>query len=371
MQDLAHLPALVAWCAFALAVVFGAVANRVNFCTMGAVSDIVAMGDWRRMRMWLLAIAVAIAGATWLEASGLADLGKSIYTTPHVPWLSHLVGGFLFGFGMTLASGCGSKLLVRAGAGNLKSLVALLVLAIAAYMTLKGLFAVWRVQTLDTLRLDTAAFGAERSDLGSVVTALSGGGSVKVALSLAIAAAVVAFVMASRDFRASREMVVGGLVIGAIIVAGWYVTGHLGHLAEDPRTLEEAFIGTNSGKPESYSFVAPVAYLLELLLWWSDQSRTVTFGIAGVLGMAVGSSAMAVATRTFRWEGFASTEDLVNHIVGGVLMGFGGVCALGCTIGQGLTGISTLAIGSFLALGGIIAGSVAALKYQYWRVAGA
>ncbi len=371
MQDLTHLPALIAWCAFVLAVVFGAVANRVNFCTMGAVSDIFAMGDWRRMRMWLLAIAVAIAGATLLEAGGLADLGKSIYTAPRVAWLSHLVGGFLFGFGMTLASGCGSKLLIRAGAGNLKSLVALIVLAIAAYMTLKGLFAVWRVETLDTLRLDTTRFGAARSDLGSVVTALSGGGSVKVALSLTIAAAVAVFVLASRDFRASREMVFGGLVIGSIIIAGWYVTAHLGHLAEDPRTLEEAFIGTNSGKPESYSFVAPVAYLLELLLWWSDQSRTVTFGIAGVLGMAAGSTAMAVATRTFRWEGFASTEDLVNHIVGGVLMGFGGVCALGCTIGQGLTGISTLAIGSFLALGAIIAGSVTALKYQYWRVAGA
>ena len=371
MQDLAELPALVAWCSFGLAVAFGAVANRVNFCTMGAVSDLVTMGDWRRMRMWLLAIAVAIAGATWLDASGLVELGKSIYTTPRVAWLSHLVGGFLFGFGMTLASGCGSRLLIRAGAGNLKSMVTLIVLAIAAYMTLKGLFAVWRLQTLDTMRLDTTAFGAAHSDLGSVVTALSGGTSVKVVLPLAFAAAVAAFVLASRDFRASREMIAGGLIIGAIIVAGWYVTGHLGHVAEDPRTLEEAFIGTNSGKPESYSFVAPVAYLLELLLWWSDRSRTVTFGIAGVLGMAVGSSAVAVATRTFRWEGFASTEDLVNHIVGGVLMGFGGVCALGCTIGQGLTGISTLALGSFLALGAIIAGSVAALRYQYWRAAGA
>ena len=371
MQDLAELPALVAWCAFGLAVAFGAVANRVNFCTMGAVSDLVTMGDWRRMRMWLLAIAVAIAGATWLDASGLVELGKSIYTTPRVAWLSYLVGGFLFGFGMTLASGCGSRLLIRAGAGNLKSMVTLMVLAIAAYMTLKGLFAVWRVQTLDTMRLDTTAFGAAHSDLGSVVTALSGGNSVKAVLPFAFAAAVAAFVLASRDFRASREMIAGGLIIGAIIVAGWYVTGHLGHVAEDPRTLEEAFIGTNSGKPESYSFVAPVAYLLELLLWWSDQSRTVTFGIAGVLGMAVGSAAVAVATRTFRWEGFASSEDLVNHIVGGVLMGFGGVCALGCTIGQGLTGISTLALGSFLALGAIIAGSVAALRYQYWRAAGA
>lgn len=369
MQDLARLPAVVAWCAFGLAVVFGAVANRVSFCAMGAVTDVVTMGDWRRMRMWLLAIAVAIAGTTWLEATGLAELGKSIYTTPRVAWLSHLVGGFLFGFGMTLASGCGSRLLVRAGAGNLKAMVTLIVLAIAAYMTLKGLFAVWRLHTLDTLHLDTTEFGAMHSDLGSVVTALSGNGSVKVALSIAIAAALLAFALTSREFRERQDMVFGGLIIGAIIVAGWYVTAHLGHVAEDPRTLEEAFVGTNSGRPESYSFVAPVGYLLELLLLWTDQSRIVTFGIAGVLGMAVGSATMALATRTFRWEGFASTEDLVNHIAGGLLMGFGGVCALGCTIGQGLTGISTLAIGSFIALGAIIAGSATALKYLYWRAA--
>ena len=367
MQDLSSLAALVAWSAFGLAAVFGAVANRVDFCTMGAVTDVVVSGDWRRMRMWLLAIAVAIVGATWLEATGLVDLGKSIYAAPRVAWASHLVGGFLFGFGMTLSSGCGSKMLIRVGAGNLKSLVVLIVLAISAYMTLKGLFAVWRVNTLDTLRLDTSAFGAAHSDLPSVVSALAGGGSVKMALSLAIALGVATFALSARDFRETRGMIAGGLIIGAVIVAGWYVTGHLGHLAEDPRTLEEAFIATNSGRPESYSFVAPVAYTLELLLLWSDQSRVVTFGIAGVLGMATGSAAMALATRRFRWEGFASIEDLVNHIVGGVLMGFGGVTALGCTIGQGLSGISTLAIGSFIALAAIVGGCIAALKYQYWR----
>jgi uncharacterized membrane protein YedE/YeeE len=367
MQDPPSLAALVAGSAFGLAAVFGAVANRVDFCTMGAVTDIVVSGDWRRMRMWLLAIAVAIAGATWLDVGGLVDLGKSIYTTPRVAWASHLVGGLLFGFGMTLSSGCGSKMLIRVGAGNLKSLVVLIVLAISAYMTLKGLFAVWRVNTLDTLRLDTNAFGAAHSDLPSVVSALAGSGSVKVALSLAIALGVATFALSARDFRATRGMIAGGLIIGAVIVGGWYVTGHLGHLTEDPRSLEETFIATNSGRPESYSFVAPVAYTLELLLLWSDQSRIVTFGIAGVLGMAAGSAAMALATRRFRWEGFASIEDLVNHIVGGVLMGFGGVTALGCTIGQGLTGISTLAIGSFIALTAIVGGCIAALKYQYWR----
>ena len=369
MPDPSHLAALVAWLAFALAFVFGAVANRVNFCTMGAITDIVHVGDWRRMRMWLLAIAVAIAGAAALEAAGLVDLSKTIYTTPRIAWLSYLVGGFLFGFGMTLASGCGSKTLIRLGGGSLKSLVVLMVLAISAYMTLKGLFAVWRVNTLDLVRWDIASLGASRSDLGSLAAGWAGGGAaIKLGLSLAIAAAIAVFVFASPDFRSSRELAVGGIVIGAVIVGGWYVSGHIGYIAENPNTLEEAFVATNSGRAESYSFVAPVAYLLDLLLLWSDQSKPVTFGIAGVLGMAAGSAAMALATGAFRWQGFASTEDLVNHIAGGVLMGFGGVTALGCTIGQGLTGISTLALGSFIALAAIIAGCVAASRYQVWRM---
>ncbi|MGH8849669.1 MAG: YeeE/YedE family protein [Casimicrobiaceae bacterium] len=371
MPDYGHLAALVAWLAFALAFVFGAVANRVNFCTMGAITDVVHVGDWRRMRMWLLAIAVAIAGAAGLEAAGLVDLAKTIYTTPRIAWLSYLVGGFLFGFGMTLASGCGSKTLIRLGGGNLKSLVVLIMLAISAYMTLKGLFAIWRVEALDVVRWDLTPLGLTRSDLGSVAAKLTaGGGAIKLGLALAVAALIAVFVFANRDFRASPELALGGIVIGAVIVGGWYLSGHLGYVAENPNTLEESFVATNSGRAESYSFVAPTAYLLELLMLWSDKSKLVTFGIAGVLGMAAGSAAMALATRTFRWEGFASTEDLVNHLAGGVLMGFGGVTALGCTIGQGLSGISTLAVGSMIALAAIVGGCVAALKYQYWRVDG-
>jgi uncharacterized membrane protein YedE/YeeE len=368
MQNAAHLPALVCGLAFGLAVVFGAVANRVNFCTMGAVADIVNFGDWRRMRMWLLAIAVAIFGAGALQAAGLVDLTKSIYAGSRVSWLSLLVGGFLFGFGMTLGSGCGSKTLIRLGGGNLKSLVVLAFLAIAAYMTLRGVFALWRANGLDPLRFDVGALGAAASDLPTIVIALGGGAAAKLWVPVAVAITLAVYVLADREFRGSREMVIGGIVIGAVIVGGWYISAHLGYLAEDPATLEERFVATNSGRAESFSFVGPVAYLLELLLFWTDQSRTLTFGIAGVLGVMVGSAATALATHTFRWEGFGSVEDVANHVVGGILMGFGGVTALGCTIGQGLTGVSTLAIGSFLAFGGIIAGAVAANKYQGWRV---
>ena len=365
MASTAVHPALVTGLAFALAFVFGAVAYRVSFCTMGAITDIVNFGDWRRMRMWLLAIAVAIAGTAALQSAGLIDTAKTIYTNSKVPWVSHLVGGFLFGFGMTLASGCGSKTLIRAGAGNLKSVIVLMFLAAAAYMTLKGAFAPWRLNGLDTIRWD---LGTATSDLPALAMSTGIGAAARLWLPILVALGLAAFIFANRDFRTTPELVVGGLVIGAVIVGGWYVSGHLGYLPEDPQTLEEKFVATDSGRMESYSFVAPTAYLLELLLLWTDQSRLLTFGIAGVLGMLAGSAAVAVATRTFRWEGFASVEDVGNHVVGAILMGFGGVTALGCTIGQGLTGISTLAVGSILALGAIVAGSVMAVKYQMWRI---
>ena len=364
MTDPSHLATLVVTLAFALAFVLGAVAQRVSFCTMGAISDIVSFGDWRRMRMWLLAIAVAIFGTGVLQSLGWIDTAKTIYTSAHVPWLSHVVGGFLFGFGMTLASGCGSKTLLRIGAGNLKSFIVLVFLAVGAYMTLKGAFAPLRAFGLDVVRFDVAA---KTSDLPALAMA-AGLTTARAWLPLVVAAAIAAFVFRSRDFRASPELVIGGLLIGAVIVGGWYVSGHLGYLAEDPQTLDEKFFATDSGRMESFSFVAPAAYLLELLLLWTDQSRLVTFGIAGVLGLIAGSAAMALATRSFRWESFTSVEDMSNHVVGGLLMGFGGVTALGCTIGQGLTGVSTLAVGSFIALAAIVAGCVAALKYQAWRI---
>ncbi len=364
MQDISHLPGLVAWLAFGLAFVFGAVANKVNFCTMGSIADIVNFGDWRRMRMWVLAIAVAMAGTAVLVATEAIDTAKTIYTGVQISWVSLLVGGFCFGFGMTLGSGCGSKTLIRIGGGNLKSLIVMVFLAISAYMTLKGLFGVWRVTALDVFRIDFAAIaGAQLSTIPALL-----GSPRSLLVPLVVTAVLLVFVLANKDFRATPEMIAGGIVIGAVIIAGWYVSGHLGYVAEDPNTLEEKFYATNTGRMESFSFVAPMAYLLELLMFWSDTSKIVTFGIAGALGMIAGSAAVAIATRSFRWEGFTTAEDLVNHVVGGILMGFGGVTALGCTIGQGLTGVSTLAVGSILALVSIIIGCVVAIKYQVWRL---
>ncbi len=361
----ASLAAIVIWGAFVLALVFGYVGAKTNFCAMGAVSDIVNMGDWTRMRMWLLAIAVAILGTTALALGGQLDLGKSIYTSPNVTWLSFLLGGFLFGAGMVLASGCGSKTLIRIGGGNLKSLVVLLVLAVSAYMTLKGLFGMFRVNVLEQATVVLAG----SQDLPSIIARATGADkkAVLAAVSLLLCGGLLSFVFKDREFR-TAENIIGGIVVGLVVVGGWYLSGHIGYLAEDPQTLEEKFLATNSGRMESLSFVSPNAYLLELLMLWSDKTRVVSFGIASVLGMAAGSWIYALTSRTFRLESFRDAEDTVNHLVGGMFMGFGGVVALGCTVGQGLSGISTLAIGSFITFFAIIAGATAALKFQYWKM---
>ena len=370
MPGSASNPALfVAFGGFALAFVFGAVANRTNFCTMGAVSDVVNMGSWGRMRMWLLAIAVAILGTHALQLAGLIDVGKSIYVQPNVRWLSYVLGGLLFGIGMTLGSGCGSKTLVRMGGGSLKSLVVFVFLGIAGYMTLKGLFAMWRIRWIDPMATDLAARSVPRQDIPTIIATATGANPATVELIVAVlvAGALLAFVFKDRDFRASFDHVLGGVVVGLVVVGGWYLTGHVGY-GENPDTLENTFFGTNSHTIESLSFTAPVAYTLELLLLWSDKSLTFTFGVGATLGIIAGSFAYAIASRTFRWEGLAGAQDTANHVIGGILMGFGGVLALGCTIGQGLTGFSTLAVGSILAFLSIVTGSALTMRFQYWRM---
>ncbi|MCA3225015.1 MAG: YeeE/YedE family protein [Burkholderiales bacterium] len=359
------LTATVLWATFALTVLFGFVAQRTNFCTMGAVADIANFGDWTRMRQWLLAIGVAIVATSALAATGQIDPGKSLYATPRFTLLGYVVGGLLFGFGMVLAGGCGSKTLVRVGGGSLKALVVFIVLGLTAYITLRGALGVFRVNVIEPLgtRLATT------QDLPTLAAAATGLAkpALQWTLGLLIGGALIAFALVRRDFR-QWENLLAGFVIGGVIAAIWFVSGHLGHLTEHPETLEETFLATNSGRMESLSFVAPMAYVLDWLMFFSDKSKVLTLGVVAVFGVVTGAAASALLTRTFRWEGFGNTEDTANHLVGAVLMGFGGVTAMGCTVGQGLSGVSLLAAGSFIAIGAIVVGALLALRYQNWRI---
>jgi uncharacterized membrane protein YedE/YeeE len=363
IADLLKLQTSVLWAAFAVAVVFGFIAQRTHFCTMGALSDIVNMGDWTRMRMWALAVGVAMIGFYGLAWMGLIDARQSIYTGGRVVWLSALLGGALFGLGMVLASGCGSKTLVRIGGGSLKSLVVFFVMGIFAFVTLRGILAVLRVNTVDKLAFDLpagAALPAWVSSNWGFDPALTG-----LVMALVVGGGLAVWAFAGRGFLTGNNLL-AGIGLGLVITTMWWVSGHLGFVPEHPQTLEPVYLATNTGRMESLTFTAPMAYTLDWVIFFSDTSKLLTLGVVTVVGVVVGAFVQALVSRSFRWEGFRSTQDTALHLVGAALMGVGGVTALGCTVGQGLSGLSTMSLTSAIAVAGIVLGSLVGFRFQMW-----
>ncbi len=362
--------------AFVLSAIFGAIANKANFCTMGAVSDWVNIGDLNRMRSWLLAIATAIIGVGLLEYTGSIDLSLTTtnetanppYRSPNFIWLRHLVGGLLFGVGMTLASGCGNKTLVRLGEGNMKSLVVLTIMGIAAWWMLFSDFG-YRVflQWMLPLSVDFANLGIPSQDITAVLAGVSGiEGSASLGLIVALLAglSLLWWILRSVDFRDHHDLMAAGLIIGLLIVIGWYVTtGPSGiALLDELDFMDEKPFFTGA---QSLTFIGPTGHLVQYVKQ-GFSAIFLTFGIATVIGVVFGSLLYTVLFRKVRIEWFVSWRDFTLHVVGALLMGTGGILAMGCTIGQGITGVSTLALGSILTIVSIIAGSAATMKYQYY-----
>ena len=343
----------------------GIIMQKTSFCTLGAVSDGILMEDWSRMRQWCLAIGIAILGVALMSHLGWIDVSKSFYTGNRVLYLSTVIGSTLFGIGMVLASGCGSKTLIRIGGGNLKSIVVFIVLGLVAYMTMRGFLGIMKANTIDKVSLSLNT----NQDLPSILSASFGIAkeSLRSILALIIGGAFIGFAVLKKSFW-NTENLLAGIGVGVGITAIWWVSGHYAHLTEDPNTLQEAFLVTNSGRMESLSFVAPYAFALDWMMFTSDKSKVLTIGIVAVIGMILGSAISSILSKNFRWESFRGVEDTANHLVGAALMGFGGVTAVGCTVGQGLSGLSTLALNSFIAFPGFILGAYIGLQYLQWRL---
>lgn len=350
---------LVIWGALLLGLVFGAVGQWSRFCVRGAIADWVVERQPGRLSSWLVAIVVAAIGTQALIALGWFDATQSIPWTERFVWLSYLVGGTVFGYGMILARGCPQRSLVKAGAGDLRAIVTLLVVSISALMTLRGLLALPRTQWLDS---QAVSLGRPQ-DLGTLLGGAGGLGdaATRWLLVAALVVAAGAWLWRTRAHTSAVQWVGGGL-IGLLVPAAWYLTGHLGFIAEHPDTLEATWLGTQSHRPEGLSFIAPLGAALDLLTLWTDRNNVVTFGVTLSLGVLAGSLASALLRRDFKVEGFDSPRQLIEHLVGGTLMGFGGVTALGCSIGQGLTGLAMLSAGACLAVAGIVFGAWAALQ---------
>jgi uncharacterized membrane protein YedE/YeeE len=347
---------LVAWLGFIGGAIFAVVVNKTHFCSMGSVSDWINMDSKVRFRSWMLAVGIAVVSTQLLVLTGVVDLSGIMYLAPNFLWFGYIFGGLLFGIGMTLGSGCGQKTLTRVGTGNLKSLVVLLVLGITAYMTLRGITALFRIAAVEGTAIDLGAAGFEDQSVATFLSYATGlGSTAAVVLStLVIGVGLIWYAFKDKEFRGNFNGILAGVVIGLLAMGAWVVTGVIGYDDFEPVPLE------------GLTFISPSGNALNFLMTYTGS--TINFGIAVVFGMIAGSLVYSLVTRTFRIEYFSSRGDLVNHLVGGALMGFGGVLSLGCTIGQGVTGVSTLSLGSIVALCSIIAGSALTMKMQYYMI---
>ena len=358
------------WAAI-IAVVLGAVAAKTNFCTMGAVSDWVNMGDTGRMLSWFLAIAVAIIGVAIAQYLAIFDTidSRVPYRGALFFWPRYLFGGLMFGVGMTLASGCGNKNLVRIGGGNIKSIFVILMAGVGAYLMTKTdfygtVFHSW----MEPISPDLAQMDIADQSLGTIINSLAGldiaGMNVWVGLVLAVCLLFIVF--RSAEFRSNSDLILGGSIVGLAVFAGWYISGGpMGvEWMDAVDFMDEPPVSTGM---QSYTFMNPTGEFLSYAGSGFDN-LLLTFGLAAMAGVIVGSFLYAILSGTFRIEWFASIKDFINHFIGGSLMGIGGVLAMGCTIGQGVTGVSTLALGSFIALASIIVGSALTMKVQLYKM---
>jgi uncharacterized protein len=330
--------------------IFGWVVYRTNYCAMGSLSDIHNFGDYRRFRAWLLAAATALVGATLLEAAGVVDLARSMYLAPSFNWAGHIVGGLIFGIGMVLAGGCPSRNLARTGGGDLRALLTLVVLGLVAFMTIAGVLAPARAALEGATGIVLTA--APTQGLGDLLSAYVGiaRGWAKLAAAAMIAAAALAYCFADAKFRRSPLHILSGIAVGLTVVAGWALTG----LAYDDMMARPT-------PPVSLTYIRPVGDTLQWLALYTATPMP-GFGVASVFGALLGAFAAALAMGRFRLATFAGTGDTLRNLLGAALMGVGGVMALGCTVGQSVTGVSTLALGSFVTFAAIVAGGFLGLR---------
>ena len=379
------------WSTFVIAFIMGAVVNKTNFCTMGAVSDLVNMNDSSRMRAWILAGTVALIGVLIIEGLGRADLSAGTlppYRGSEFQWGRYILGGLLFGIGMTLASGCGNKTLIRIGGGNIKSVFVFIIIAVISYYMVdpfKELPSTW-YQTYFASWLGVASVSLSTpQDIGSMVGGALGTSHLHTRLVVGglIAALSLFIIFRSSDFRKNFDNIFSGVVVGIAVLLAWYITSNVVVNTDDGALKLTQFYsewdmmmdsddgkpknGSSNLQPQSFTFISPIGQMFGYA-GSSFASAFLTFGVLSVLGVILGSFAWALVTRSFRVEWFVSFKDFYTHFIGAVLMGFGGVLGLGCTVGQGITGVSTLAVGSILVLISIIFGSSLTMKIQYYKL---
>lgn len=386
-ESFATAHSAIIWSGFILAFVMGAVVTRTNFCTMGAISDLVNIGDSGRIRAWFLAIAVAMIGVSILEYIDIfsADTTRPPYRGSNFAWLEYIIGGIMFGVGMTMGSGCGNKTLIRIGGGNLKSVIVFIIIAVCAYFMINPFpgtdKTIYSVIFYNWTNVTSMSLSGPQ-DLGSIMGRLfsSDAANLRLVSGLLLGGALLLLIFRSADFRSNSNNVLAGIVVGLCVLGAWYVSGGMAQIDLDGESYSWTSYASDENwsmleekkRPDaiavqSYTFINPIGESLRYSLSGFDNNKF-TFGLAAVLGVIAGALFWSLVSKSFRIEWFVNLKDFINHVLGAVLMGVGGVLALGCTIGQGITGVSTLALGSMLALASIIFGCAITMKIQYYKM---
>jgi uncharacterized protein len=359
------------WVFFAAALL-GALVNKTNFCTMGAVSDWVNMGRTNRLRAWVLAMATAIIAVSIIENLQFFSLEstRTPYRTENFAWIRYIIGGLIFGIGMTLASGCANKALIRLGGGNLKSIFVILTAGFFAFLMGKtSLYEVIFQPWVEATTINLNSYSIYEQDLGSFISAFSGIdnlATIRLLSGLFLGLTLLIIIFKSAPFRRDWINIVVGIGVGTAVVSAWYITG--GPLGQEwieaMEWEEEKHIGI---AVQGITFIGPMANIISFLMNPSNF-LLIGFCMVSLFGVLVGSFLYAILSKSFRIEWFSSWSDFFTHLIGASMMGIGGVLAMGCTIGQGVTGVSTLSLGSFLAVTSIIMGSAITMKIQYYKM---
>ena len=354
-----------------LGFILGYVVNKTNFCTMGAVSDLVNIGDSSRLKAWLLAITTAIVGVTSLEYLGIVDVSESRipYRNSVLFWPRYIIGGIMFGIGMTLASGCGNKILIRIGGGNLKSIFVLLIAGLMALlMTRTDFYGLIFHSWMSPISPDLAKLGIPDQSVQTIFSSLTNIDAGNILITIFIPLLICVFLLKyifSSYTSLSSDNILSGVVVGLVVTFAWLISGG---------ELGQAWIENNdfldtpypSVGVQSFTFINPMG---EVLIYTSSvfDNFYLTFGVTALISTIVGSFVYSLISNNLRIEWFANKHDFFRHFIGAVLIGIGGVLSLGCTIGQGVSGVSTLAIGSILTLLSIIFGASLMMKIEYYK----
>ncbi|HHN64223.1 MAG TPA: YeeE/YedE family protein [Nitrospirae bacterium] len=346
---------------FIIGGLMGAVVQRSKFCIAAACHSIVTTRDLTQTRAYAMALFVAILGTQILYKLGYVDINYSIYVSSPFTWLSYIVGGFIFGVGIVYAGGCASRILVRAGEGNLGGLVSVMAFIFTSGATLWGILAKVRVDYFNKLTLNF-----QTQYIPDIINAVP----FWVILVVIEAVLLIFMLRAPKDSEWwGWRWPLAGVAIGLTIVFAWWLNG----LAFKTLPVIDSFSFTGPDdptllqrwRPKSLTFALADAQAFRYIILWTGES--INFAIATVFGVIFGSFIAAVISRTFNWVA-PPLEQFKYNLLGGLLMGFGAVLALGCNIGQGLSGFSTLSAGSILTMSFILIGAISGAKFLQWRL---